>query len=81
MRRQFNALLAVLLLFCVAAVADHKLEKGVALADAVPANLKSVVDAQGLATHVVLERPETGLPLARELFRFRNPKFYPDARN
>lgn len=48
MRRQFNALLAVFLLFCVAAVADHKLEKGVALADGVPANLKPVVDAQGL---------------------------------
>jgi outer membrane lipoprotein-sorting protein len=41
----------------------------------------TVFDAQGLATQVVLERPETGLPLARELFRFRNPKFYPDARN
>jgi outer membrane lipoprotein-sorting protein len=41
----------------------------------------TVIDAQGLATHVVLEQPETGLPLARELFRFRNPQFYPDARN
>jgi outer membrane lipoprotein-sorting protein len=41
----------------------------------------TVVDAQGLATHVVLEQPETGVPLERELFRFRNPKFYPDARN
>ena len=41
----------------------------------------TVIDAQGLATHVVLEQPETGMPLARELFRFRNPKFYPDARN
>jgi outer membrane lipoprotein-sorting protein len=41
----------------------------------------TVVDAQGLPTHVVLERPETGLPLERELFRFRNPRFYPGARN
>ena len=41
----------------------------------------TVIDAQGQATHVVLERPETGLALNRELFRFRNPKFYPDARN
>jgi outer membrane lipoprotein-sorting protein len=41
----------------------------------------TVVDAQGLATHVVLERPQLGLALDRELFRFRNPKFYPDARN
>ena len=41
----------------------------------------TVVDAQGLPTHVVLEGPETGLPLGRELFRFRNPRFYPGARN
>jgi outer membrane lipoprotein-sorting protein len=41
----------------------------------------TVTDAQGHATHVVLEQPETGLALDRELFRFRNPKFYPDARN
>ena len=41
----------------------------------------TVVDAQGQATHVVLERPETGLALERELFRFRNPQFYPGARN
>ena len=41
----------------------------------------TVVDAQGLPTHVVLERPETGVPLERELFRFRNPRFYPGARN
>ena len=41
----------------------------------------TVVDAQGLATHVLLERPQTGVSLDRELFRFRNPKFYPDARN
>jgi outer membrane lipoprotein-sorting protein len=41
----------------------------------------TVLDAQGLATHVVLERPETGLSLDRELFRFRNPQFYPDASN
>ena len=41
----------------------------------------TVLDAQGQATHVVLERPETELSLDRELFRFRNPKFYPGARN
>ena len=41
----------------------------------------TLVDAQGLATHVMLERPQTGLSLDRELFRFRNPQFYPDARN
>jgi outer membrane lipoprotein-sorting protein len=41
----------------------------------------TVVDAQGLPTRVVLERPETGLPLERELFRFRHPRFYPGARN
>jgi outer membrane lipoprotein-sorting protein len=41
----------------------------------------TVVDAQGLATRIVLETPETGLPLDRELFRFRNPRFYPGARN
>ena len=28
-----------------------------------------------------LEGPQLGLALDRELFRFRNPKFYPDARN
>jgi hypothetical protein len=48
MRRHFTALLSILLLFCVAAVADHKLEKGVAIADGVPAHLKSVVDGQGI---------------------------------
>jgi outer membrane lipoprotein-sorting protein len=41
----------------------------------------TVVDAQGMATHVLLERPQLGLALDHELFRFRNPKFYPDARN
>jgi outer membrane lipoprotein-sorting protein len=41
----------------------------------------TLTDAQGQATHVVLERAESGLTLDRELFRFRNPKFYPDARN
>ena len=41
----------------------------------------TVVDAQGLATHVLLERPQLGLALDRELFRFRNPQFYPGARN
>jgi len=41
----------------------------------------TVVDAQGQATYVVLEALETGMPLDRELFRFRNPQFYPGARN
>jgi outer membrane lipoprotein-sorting protein len=41
----------------------------------------TLTDAQGQATQVVLEQPETGLTLDRELFRFRNPKFYPDARD
>ena len=41
----------------------------------------TLVDAQGLATHVILERPQLGLALDRELFRFRNPQFYPGARN
>jgi outer membrane lipoprotein-sorting protein len=40
----------------------------------------TVVDAQGLRTHVVLEDVETGVELDRELFRFRDPSFYPDAR-
>jgi outer membrane lipoprotein-sorting protein len=41
----------------------------------------TVRDAQGQATYVVLDALETGVPLDKELFRFRNPKFYPDARN
>jgi outer membrane lipoprotein-sorting protein len=41
----------------------------------------SVIDAQGLITHVVLERPEFGVPLADDLFRFRNPQFDPEARS
>jgi len=41
----------------------------------------TVIDAQGQATYVVLEAPETGVPLDRELFRFRNPQFHPGARN
>lgn len=41
----------------------------------------TVVDAQGQATQIVLERPQSGLALDRELFRFRNPQFYPDAQN
>lgn len=40
-----------------------------------------VVDAQGLVTHVVLERIETGVPLDDDLFVFRNPQFHPGARN
>jgi len=41
----------------------------------------TVVDAQGQATYIMLEGLETGMPLDRELFRFRNPKLDPDARN
>jgi outer membrane lipoprotein-sorting protein len=41
----------------------------------------TVTDAQGQATDVVLGTLETGMPLDRELFRFRNPQFYPGARN
>ena len=33
----------------------------------------TVVDAQGQATYVMLDGLETGVPLQRELFRFRNP--------
>ncbi len=48
MRRNLSALVSLLLLCAMAAFADHKLEKGVAVADAVPANLKSLVQAQGV---------------------------------
>ena len=41
----------------------------------------TVFDAEGQATHLVLERHQTGLRLDRELFRFRDPQFYPGARN
>ena len=41
----------------------------------------TVRDAQGQSTYVVLDALETGVPLDKELFRFRNPQFYPDARN
>ena len=40
----------------------------------------TVVDAQGYATHVVLERIETDVPLDDELFVYRNPDFYPEER-
>jgi outer membrane lipoprotein-sorting protein len=40
----------------------------------------TVVDPQGYATHVVLERIETDVPLDRELFVYRNPDFYPEER-
>ena len=40
----------------------------------------TVIDPQGYATHVVLERIETDVPLDDELFVFRNPKFYPEER-
>ena len=41
----------------------------------------TVFDAEGQATHLVLERPQTRMRLDRELFRFRDPQFYPGARN
>jgi outer membrane lipoprotein-sorting protein len=41
----------------------------------------TLFDAEGQATHLVLEKPQTGLRLDRELFRFRDPQFYPGARN
>jgi outer membrane lipoprotein-sorting protein len=41
----------------------------------------TLLDAQGQTTYVVLDMLETGVPLDRELFRFRNPQFYPGARN
>jgi outer membrane lipoprotein-sorting protein len=41
----------------------------------------TVFDAEGQATHLVLEQPQTGMRLDRELFRFRDPQFYPGARN
>jgi len=40
----------------------------------------TVVDAQGLPTHVVLEDVETDVALDEELFIFRNPKFDPRGR-
>jgi outer membrane lipoprotein-sorting protein len=40
----------------------------------------TVVDAQGLPTHVVLDGVETGVPLDDELFVFRNPRFDPRGR-
>jgi outer membrane lipoprotein-sorting protein len=40
----------------------------------------TVVDAQGLPTHVLLDGIETGVPLDDELFVFRNPRFDPRGR-
>jgi outer membrane lipoprotein-sorting protein len=40
----------------------------------------TIVDAQGYATHVVLDGLEAGVPLDQELFIFRNPEFYPELR-
>jgi outer membrane lipoprotein-sorting protein len=40
----------------------------------------TVVDAQGLPTHVVLNGIETGMPIDDELFVFHNPKFDPRGR-
>jgi outer membrane lipoprotein-sorting protein len=41
----------------------------------------TVLDAQGLPTHVVLNGIETGVALDDELFVFRNPRFDPRGRN
>jgi outer membrane lipoprotein-sorting protein len=41
----------------------------------------TVLDAQGLPTHVVLDGIETGVALDDELFVFRNPRFDPRGRN
>jgi outer membrane lipoprotein-sorting protein len=40
----------------------------------------TVLDAQGLPTHVVLDGIETGVALDDELFVFRNPRFDPRGR-
>ena len=40
----------------------------------------TIVDAQGYATHIVLEDIETGVPLDEELFIYRDPRFYPELR-
>lgn len=39
-----------------------------------------IVDAQGYSTHVLLDRLETDVALDNELFVYRNPDFYPEAR-
>jgi outer membrane lipoprotein-sorting protein len=41
----------------------------------------TLVDAQGLATHVLLESPQTDVPIDDKLFVFHNPKFYPEERH
>ena len=41
----------------------------------------TVVDAQGLPTHVVLDDIETGVALDDELFKFRDPRFTPGGRD
>jgi outer membrane lipoprotein-sorting protein len=41
----------------------------------------TVVDAQGMPTHVVLDGVETGVPLDDELFVFRNRRFDPRGRS
>ncbi|MGH6912365.1 MAG: LolA family protein [Geminicoccales bacterium] len=48
-----------------------------------PLQLRSwtVVDAQGLATYVILDDVETGVALDDELFVFRNPRFDPAGRD
>jgi outer membrane lipoprotein-sorting protein len=41
----------------------------------------TVIDPQGYATHVVLDRIETDVALDDSLFIFRDPQFYPELRN
>jgi len=40
----------------------------------------TVIDPQGYATRVLLDHVETDVALDRELFVFRDPKFYPELR-
>ncbi len=40
----------------------------------------TVIDPQGYATNVLLDRVETGVALDDDLFVYRNPDFYPEAR-
>jgi outer membrane lipoprotein-sorting protein len=40
----------------------------------------TVIDPQGYATNVLLEQLETDVSLDDELFVYRNPDFYPEAR-
>lgn len=40
-----------------------------------------VTDSQGIVTAVVLEEPRFGVPLKRELFEFRDPRFFEERLN